>query len=291
MKKEKSSKTANQMALSRAIESLKSEYERICFDPYAKDFISTKYSILIRSNIMRLFIVWIMERLFGGHNYYVVARTRYMDDYLSECLKDGIEQLVIMGAGFDSRPYRFDDLKKIKVFEIDHPATQLRKKEKVKDIFGGLPAHISYVDVDFGNENMDAKLSLSGYDKNLKTSFIWEGTTPYITLEAIDETLAFVSSNSGQGSSIVFDYILKSVVDGTCKLEGAMNECMKMSRTSEPFTSGLEEDKIDSFLQKRGFQNIKDVGSDYLKSMYFKKYPERRIKPWWRIVCCTIAGN
>ena len=270
MKKEKSSKTANQMALSRAIESLKSEYERICFDPYAKDFISTKYSILIRSNIMRLFIVWIMERLFGGHNYYVVARTRYMDDYLSECLKDGIEQLVIMGAGFDSRPYRFDDLKKIKVFEIDHPATQLRKKEKVKDIFGDLPAHISYVDIDFGNENMDAKLSLSGYDKNLKTSFIWEGTTPYITLEAIDETLAFVSSNSGQGSSIVFDYILKSVVDGTCKLESAMNECMKMSRTSEPFTSGLEEDKIDSFLQKRGFQNIKDVGSDYLKSMYFK---------------------
>jgi len=49
--------------------------------------------------------------------------------------------------------------------------------------------------------------------------------------------------------------------------------------------------QIDSFLQKRGFQNIKDVGSDYLKSMYFKKYPERRIKPWWRIVCCTIAGN
>ena len=289
MKKEKSSKTADQMALSRAIESLKSEHDRICFDKYAQDFLSTKYSILICAKIMRLFIVWVMERLFLGHNYYVVARTRYIDDYLSECIAQGIEQLVIMGAGFDSRPYRFDDLKKIKVFEIDHPATQARKKEKVRRIFGSLPAHVVFVDVDFAHENMETKIALSGYDKNVRTLFIWEGTTPYITLEAIDKTLAFVSSNSGPGSSIIFDYILKSVVDGTCRLEGAMNEFRKMARTSEPLISGLEEDKIVSFLHDRGFHNVKDVGADFLKRIYFSnKYPDRRIKPWWRIVCGTV---
>jgi methyltransferase (TIGR00027 family) len=289
MKKEKSSKTADQMALSRAIESLKPEHDRICFDKYAQDFLSTKYSILIRTKIMRLFIIRVMERLFLGHNYYVVARTRYIDDYLSECITQGIEQLVIMGAGFDSRPYRFDDLKKIKVFEIDHPATQAKKKEKVRCIFGSLPSQVVFVDVDFAHEQMENKLASSGYDKNVRTLFIWEGTTPYITLEAIDKTLAFVSSNSGPGSSIIFDYILKSVVDGTCALEGAMNEFRKMARTSEPLITGLEEDKIDSFLQNRGFHTLKDVGADFLKRTYFSKnFPDRRIKPWWRIVCGTV---
>ena len=290
MKTEKSSKTADQMALSRAIESLKSEHDRICFDKYAQDFLSTKYSILIRAKIMRLFIVWVMEHLFLGHNYYVVTRTRYIDDYLSDCIAQGIEQLVIMGAGFDSRPYRFDDLKKIKVFEIDHPATQARKKEKVKRIYGSLPAHVVFVDVDFGREKMETKIASSGYDNNLKTLFIWEGTTPYITLEALDKTLAFVSSNSGPGSSIIFDYILKSVVDGKCRFEGAMNEFRYMARTSEPLISGLEEDKIVSFLHDRGFHNVKDVGADFLKKLYFSnKYPYRRIKPWWRIVCGTVV--
>lgn len=136
---------------------------------------------------------------------------------------------------------------------------------------------------------METKIALSGYDKKLRTLFIWEGTTPYITLEAIDKTLAFVSSNSGPGSSIIFDYILKSVVDGTCRFEGAMNEFRKMARTSEPLISGLEEDKIDSFLHDRGFHNVKDVGADFLKRIYFSnKYPDRRIKQWWRIVCGTV---
>jgi methyltransferase (TIGR00027 family) len=291
MKKEKSSETAMQMALSRAIESLKTEEERICYDPLAKDFLTLKYKILIQNKLLRNSIVKIIDQLFIGHHYYVIARTRYIDDFLQECCANEIQQVVIMGAGFDSRAYRFDDLKEIKVFEVDHPATMAIKKEKIQKELGSLPNHVVYVPIDFLKEKLSDKLVQCGYSGNLKSLFIWEGTTPYLIPESVDETLAFVSSNSGKDSSIIFDYILKSVVNGTCDLEGAKNEFEKMNKTSEPLTFGIEKEKIESFLVDRGFQNIKDVGSEYLKELYFKdQHRNRKIKPWWRIVHATTKS-
>ena len=289
MEEKKASKTAVQMALSRAIESSKPEDERVCYDPFAKHFLNTTYTVFSSNRLLRWVTVHLMEHLFPGHNYYVVVRTRYIDDYLRDCIDQGIKQLIIMGAGYDSRAYRFDGLKKIKVIEVDHPATQAKKKEKIKKIFGSLQVHVVYVAVDFTNEKLSEKLLQNGYDKNLKTLFIWEGTTPYLTAEAIDETLSFVSSNEGKGSSILFDYILKSVVDGTCKLEEAKNEFERMAKTEEPFTFGMKENKVESFLNERGFYNVKDAGSEDFKKAYFKdKHQKRKIKSWWRIVYATI---
>jgi len=291
MKKEKSSETAVQMALSRAIESLKTEKERICYDPLAKDFLTLKYKILIQNKLLRNSVVKIIDQLFIGHHYYVIARTRYIDDFLQECIANEIQQVVIMGAGFDSRAYRFDDLNKITVFEVDHLATMTKKKENIQKELGSLPNHVVYVPIDFLKEKLSDKLVQCGYRGNLKSLFIWEGTTPYLNPESVDETLAFVSSNSGKDSSIIFDYIIKSVVDGTCDLEGARNEFEKMNKTSEPLTFGIEKEKIESFLVDRGFQNVKDVGSEYLKELYFKdQHRNRKIKPWWRIVHATTKS-
>ena len=281
MKKEKSSKTAVQMALSRTIESMKTEEERICYDPLAENFLTPKYKILIQNKLLRNSVIKIIDQLFIGHHYYVVTRTRYIDDFLQECIANEIQQVVIMGAGFDSRAYRFDNLKKIKIFEVDHPATMAIKKEKIQKELGSLPNHVVYVPIDFLKEKLSDKLVQYGYSRELKSLFIWEGTTPYLNPESVDETLAFVSSNSGKDSSIIFDYILKSVVNGTCDLEGAKNEFEKMNKTSEPLTFGIEKEKIESFLVDRGFQNVKDVGSEYLKELYFKdQHRNRKIKPW-----------
>ena len=95
MKKEKSSETAVQMALSRTIESLKTEEERICYDPLAKDFLTLKYKILIQNKLLRNSVVKIIDQLFIGHHYYVIARTRYIDDFLQECCANEIQQVVI----------------------------------------------------------------------------------------------------------------------------------------------------------------------------------------------------
>jgi len=142
MKKEKSSETAVQMALSRTIESMKTEEKRICYDPLAKNFLTPKYKILIQNKLLRNSVVKIIDQLFIGHHYYVVARTRYIDDFLQECIANEIQQVIIMGAGFDSRAYRFDDLNKITVFEVDHLATMVKKKENIQKALGSLPNHV-----------------------------------------------------------------------------------------------------------------------------------------------------
>ena len=174
---------------------------------------------------------------------------------------------------------------------ITLPLRQERKKEKVERIVGALPENVIYVPIDFCREKLSEKLVSSGYDEKSKTFFIWEGTTPYITAQALDETLAFVSSRSGIGSSIVFDYILKSVVQGTCELEGAKREFTHMAKTSEPLILGIAECEIESFLCTRGFCGIKDVGSDDLKEAYFNgRDSSIRIKPWWRIVRAAVRN-
>ena len=101
--------------------------------------------------------------------------------------------------------------------------------------------------------------------------------------------MAFLSSNEGKESSILFDYTLKSVVDGTCKMEGAKNEYERMAKTDEPFTFGIKENKVESFLNERGFYNVKDAGSKDFKKAYFgEKHQNKKIKSWWRIVHATI---
>ena len=288
MKKEKSSETAVQMALSRTIESLKTEEERICYDPLAKDFLTPKYKILIQNKLLRNSVVKIIDQLFIGHHYYVVARTRYIDDFLQECIANEIQQVVIMGAGFDSRAYRFEKLKNLTTFEIDYPATQNAKKILIQNIFGTLPEYVNYIPIDFTKEKLKDLLLQNTYNRDLKTLFIWEGTTPYITAESVDDTLAFVTSYSCKGSSIIFDYILKSVLDRTCKYKGAEREFAYLKKTSEPFTFGIEEDKIISFMKERNFNNIVSVGSDDLKKTYIKNDNKIAIKEWWRIVHANV---
>lgn len=285
MKDEVSSKTAEQMALSRAIESRKPLGERICDDPYAVCFLSEKYRLLTLGRPMRAATVRLMDFLFPGHHGYVLGRTRYIDDLVSPSVAEGFTQLVILGAGFDSRAYRLGALQGLSIFDVDHPATQARKKATIHHRLRPSPANVTYVPMDFRRNSPHGQLSQHGYDAAAKTVFIWEGTTPYLTADAVDEMLGFVARRSGDGSRIVFDYIFQSVVEGTCQLEGARNEFRKMARTSEPLTFGIGKQEIDSFLSTRGFANVKDVGADFLSRAYFqKRRAGTKIKTWWRIV-------
>jgi methyltransferase (TIGR00027 family) len=169
MKEKQSSITAAGIAVARAVESEKNEGVRICFDPYAVKFLNPWFY-----RIMRLFIVTgYAERSGPGVEGFLVARCRYMDDMLQSCLKAGLKQLVILGAGYDSRAYRFEQLKiGIKVFEVDHPATQKVKTVKVRKVLGELPPYVAYAGVDFERETLYERLLTFGYDEHLKTLFI-----------------------------------------------------------------------------------------------------------------------
>ena len=288
MEKGKASWTAEIMAIHRSVESLRPANSRLFYDPYAMKFLSAKYRIVGKSRLLTGIVYWFFaERPFPGGSGEAIARTRYIDDYMLECIAAGIKQLVILGAGYDSRAYRFDELKKdIKVFEVDHPDTQTLKIEKVKRILGTLPDHVVYVSIDFSRETLDQKLSESGYERNLKTLFIWEGVTMYLTAEEVDETLAFVAENSYEGSSIIFNYVLKSVVDGSDKSKLAKKWKERFARIGEPITFGLAEADLENYLLRRGFWQVRNVNNKFLKGYFTEVNRKHEV---WPLLCIAHA--
>jgi len=265
VRQNQSSLTAAGIAIARSVESQKAPDERICYDPYARQFVPAWMDY-----IFGFFIKSGYAELRGpGVNGFLVARERYIDDVLESYLNEGLQQLVILGAGYDSRAYRFDPEGKLRTFEVDHPVTQADKLEKVLSIFGKIPEHVTYVPVDFNAQTLSECLLSSGYDPNLISLFIWQGVTMYLTPEGVDATLAFIVKNSAVGSAVVFDYVYQAVLDGVQK----QSEIKSMQRyrfmTGEGLTFGISEGMAERFLRGRGFQKVKDVTRDELKAAYF----------------------
>lgn len=284
MKKKQASVTAQGIAFVRVLESSKPEGERICYDPLARRLISPAFYWL-----GRLFLNY-AERKGPGVMAFLAARCRYMDDYLQECLAAGIEQLVILGAGLDSRAYRIEGLKgRVQVFEVDHPATQAAKLAKLKKILGELPAHVIYVPIDFNMETLE-KLFDCGYNRQKKTLFIWEGVVYYLTAEAVDQTLSFVSKNSGAGSSIIFDYVYAEALTAADK-RAEVARMQRMQRyTGEGLAFGIEEGTIEAFLRARGYAQITNMTSADLKRIYLTGVNQTRaIASIYAIVHATVA--
>lgn len=266
MNQNQASVSASGIALARAVESQKPAGERICYDPYARQFIGPLYWY-----VFRFFVVsGYAESRSPGVMGFLAARERYIDDCLEAALAEGIDQLVILGAGFDSRAYRIEGLQKqVRVFEVDHPATQAMKKQKVAQILGGLPAHVTYVPIDFDKEDLREHLAAGGYMEGAKTFFIWQGVTEYLTSAAVDATLAFVANHSGSGSQIVFDYMYTSVLNGTIQ-RGEISRMRRARRfTGEGLVYGIPEGTLKSFLEQRGFCDVKDTTREDLKEAYF----------------------
>lgn len=265
MRKNQSSLTATGIAVARAVESEKPADEQICYDPYARQFVQTWVY-----RFLRFFIKSGYTELRGpGVNGFLVARERYIDDVLRTSLNEGLQQLVILGAGYDSRAYRFNLPGQVKTFEVDHPATQIDKLEKVQRVFGKIPKHVTYVPVDFTTQNLSDRLLSSGYHLGLVSLFIWQGVTMYLTPAAVDTTLAFIVKNSAPGSAIVFDYVYQAVLDGVQKQSEISNMRRYRFMTGEGLTFGIPEGTAGAFLRERGFRQVKDVTVDELKAAYF----------------------
>jgi methyltransferase (TIGR00027 family) len=271
MKEGRARRTADIAIMYRAAERLKRPEDRVCHDPFAERFLSGAYRWLGSNDITARMGLWYAERISPGARGWTVARHRFIDECLKQCVADGLDQLVILGAGYDARAYRMEELRhNIRVFEVDHPDTQQAKKAKLTKLLGSLPDSVVYVPLDFEKDRLDVRLFESGYDSQQRSLFIWEAVTMYLVPEAVDETLAFVANNSGSGSSIVMDYIFKSVVDGTCDLYGAAGFSKQVKRRGDPLRFGIEEGTAEKFFNDRGFAILKNATSDFVKSAYFR---------------------
>jgi methyltransferase (TIGR00027 family) len=254
VKKTQTSGTAKGTAAMRAIESEKPANARICYDPFARKLTETWFYLLIK------LLAGYGERRTHGALTFIVCRCRYFDDYLQRCLQSGTSQVVILGAGLDSRAYRGDLLQRgVKTFEVDHPATQASKVERLKKVLGTIPAHVAYVPIDFNDETLD-KLLACGFDRSLKTLFIWEGVTYYLDAEAVEATLAWVRANAAPSSAIIFDYQYIS--------EPTRAHLVLSRLTGERRAFHIEKSQIEDFLTRRGFTHVVGVNAEQLKRLY-----------------------
>ena len=157
MKKDTPSRTAQYMALFRAIESVRSKNQRLFYDPYAVNFLDRGLKLVVKSSSIPLIgdiTTKIIEKQTPGAFSSGVARTRYIDDLLKKTIKNGVKQVIILRAGFDTRSLRLKFLKNIPIIEIDHPDTAQFKIKVIDNSIGHLPENVKYYQIDFNQKSL-----------------------------------------------------------------------------------------------------------------------------------------
>jgi methyltransferase (TIGR00027 family) len=277
----KASYTAGVMATHRAIEMLRPPEERVCEDPLAIHFLSQEMVVLLKDRQQLIALANEGARKFPGINGAVVARARFIDEIVLQYVEEGLVQIVILGAGYDSRAYRIEGIKEnVTVFEVDHPDTQQIKIQKIIDILGEKPGHVKYVPIDFIKDELKACLLKNGYDPAKRTLFIMEGLTFYLPAETLDSILAFIAKHSGLQSAVVFDYLPPSVINGTSDRPEGKTSWIEVQRSGEHYRFGLESNELAAFLAQRGFELKNNVNASDCKNMYFRGQSlQRQITP------------
>jgi methyltransferase (TIGR00027 family) len=186
-------------------------------------------------------------------------RTKRFDAALLDALQDGARQVVVLGAGFDSRAYRFQSqLGNVRVMEVDYGPTQAYKKQRLGEILDVIPSNVSFVPMDFTKDNLLEQLRNAGYSEQQKTFFLWEGVTYYLPESAVKDTLHFVRDHSAAGSRIAFDYF------------GANNPSLnnplhQYARWGEPLLFGFPNDSARESVQQEGLGVLSDTqGLEYI---------------------------
>ena len=202
---------------------------------------------------------------------FIAARTRFAEDALAQALAQGLSQLVVLGAGLDTYAYRSNLAERLRIFEVDHPATQAWKRQRLADAAIALPTALTFAPVDFERETLPQGLAAAGFDPAQRTFFTWLGVVPYLTERAVFDTLAFIASQPA-GAQVVFDY-----ANPPASLEPqarAMLErrAARVAELGEAWLSYFEPEPLHARLAALGFPTIEDLGPAQIASRYF---PER----------------
>lgn len=196
----------------------------------------------------------------------LLYRTKYIDDILRDNLEE-MEQLLILGAGFDTRALRIEGIERLKVFEVDHPQTIFKKKKGLKNIYQKLPEHLSLVEIDFENKDLKEVLAENNFDKSKKTLVIWEGVTQYLEKEAVDKILDYFTELKS-GSRVLFTYIKKEVLADSERSQADQKIIDFVKEMGSPWKTGFKSTEIEEILKSRGLELIEDVGRAEYQKMY-----------------------
>jgi len=204
----------------------------------------------------------------GIMRLFIAVRSRFAEDALAAAVERGVRQLVILGAGLDTYAYRSPFRERLRVFEVDHPATQAWKRQRLTEAAIALPDWLAFAAVNFETQSLSDGLAAAGFDWNDESFFMWLGVVPYLTEDAIFTTLQFIASLRG-GTHLVFDYgdppdklspEARAYHDKRAAVVGALNE---------PWVSYFEPEELHARLRGLGFSEIEDLGPREIRARYF----------------------
>lgn len=276
----KTSETAVVTASLRALGCYEEDERVRCNDRVAELFLPQDKREQLKSPDVRNMIKKMIPE---GLYEYVVARTGYFDGLFISSLKEGIPQIVLLGAGYDSRPYRFSDcIGTTVLYEVDALATQEQKRSALKQ--NGISAHqnVRYVAVDFERDDLMRSLRGSGFDPTLQTLFLWEGVTFYLHPATVRATLQSLRLSSATHSAISFDF--QTVEDGLGLVDTGLQE--------EAIRFGIEYGVVGQYLEELNYLLLEHVGSEELQKRYLTRGDGSilgQIKPIMNIVKAEMA--
>jgi methyltransferase (TIGR00027 family) len=286
------SRTAEYMALFRALETARGREKRLFDDPWAALFLrpslQTVAALARIRGIGRVIDRYIDRRWPGGRTS-GIARTRYIDDMLIGALKEGFGQIVILGAGFDCRAYRLPETKAARVFEVDHPNTSRLKQDRLRAALGTLPGHVSYVMLDFNTQSLTDTLRASGFDRNRPAFFVWEGVTAYLEADAVDATFRFVAS-AAPGSEVIFTYVEKRAIGPDAKFAGAERLRRTLRNAEEAWKFGFCPDALPAYLTARGLKLVSDLDATAYRALYMGDQPIRGYE-YYHVAVAEVGGH
>ena len=219
---------------------------------------------------------------------YIAARSRYVEDELAPLVGRGVDQYVVLGAGLDTFAYR-NPYPRLRVFEVDHPATQSWKRERLASSGIAVPPSLAYAPIDFQREQLVDALARVGFDPSRPAFFSWLGVVAYLKLDAVFETLRFVAS-CARVTTIVFDYSIPPdrLPPRQRRRFDAISE--QAAAAGEPWLTFFDPLELDTRLRAIGFSEVEDIDADALNRRYFWSRADRlRIEGVGRFAHITRA--
>ncbi|HTC49847.1 MAG TPA: class I SAM-dependent methyltransferase [Candidatus Aquilonibacter sp.] len=255
------SRTAHRVAIRRAAHQLL-DHPKVLDDPLALRIIGRDAAEELQSNPKE-------DHTFSrAFRAFMAVRSRYAEDELARAVAQGVSQYVVLGAGLDTFAYR-NPHAGLRVFEVDHPATQAWKREQLQTAGITIPSSLTFVPIDFEQQTLEAELKRSGFNINSAAFFSWLGVTPYLTREACMTTLSLIA-NMPVGSGVVFDFALDPALlnAGQRQALGALSK--RVASVGEPFQLFFDPAKLQADLKNLGFHRTEFLQGAQINERYFK---------------------
>jgi methyltransferase (TIGR00027 family) len=204
---------------------------------------------------------------------FIAMRSRFAEDSARRAVGKGVRQILVLGAGLDTFAYRLEPTQDMRVFELDHPATQAEKRRRLTEARIAEPQHVSYVAHDFEHGGMTGALEAAGFDPGERNFVLWLGVTPYLTEEAVFATLSELARLPG-GAEVVFDYANPPDATNEASTRNFHREMAeRVAASGEPFRCYFDSGELHARARELGFSEIEDLDRAALVARYLPDFP------------------